>query len=127
MCFDGKLREVLIPNLMYAAYLLETQSKHMLETPHGFLTYGFNCVPGVSFPHCYVEDIWIKPEHRKEHHAARMADKVADIARERGVTKMLGSVSLCRKNADANLEVLKHYGMRLFAAHEQTIFTIKDL
>lgn len=99
----------------------------MLETPHGFLTYGFNCVPGVDFPHVYIEDLYVVPTARKTRVATEMADKVADIARERGVTKMLGSVSLGRKNADANLEVLKHYGMRLFAANDQTIFTIKDL
>jgi len=112
---------------MYAAYLLESQSKHMLETPHGFLTYGFNCVPGVNFPHAYIEELWIKPEYRREGHAARMADKVADIARERGVTKMIGSVSLDRNNADANLEVLRRYGMRLFAAHSNAIFVVKDI
>ncbi len=112
---------------MYAAYLKETQNKEMLEAPHGFLTYGFNCVPGVNFPHVYIEDLYVIPSARKTHVATEMADKVADIARERGVTKMLGSVSLLRKNADANLEVLKHYGMCLFAANDQTIFTIKDL
>lgn len=112
---------------MYAAYLRESQNKEMLETPHGFLTYGFNCVPGVSFPHVYIEDLYVVPSARKTHVATEMADRVADIARERGVTKMIGSVSLGRKGADANLEVLKRYGMRLFAAHDQTIFTIKDL
>lgn len=99
----------------------------MLETRHGFLTYGFNCVPGVSFPHVYIEDLYVVPSARKTHVATEMADKVADIARERGVTKMLGSVSLKRKGADANLEVLKRYGMRLFAANDQTIFLVKDL
>lgn len=112
---------------MYAHYLKETQNKEMLETPHGFLTYGFNCVPGAGFPHVYIEELWVDPEYRKSHVAATMADRVASIARERGITKMLGSVSLDRKGADANLEVLKRYGMRLFAAHDQTIFTIKDL
>lgn len=112
---------------MYAAYLLETQGKHVLETPHGFLTYGFNCVPGVDFPHCYIEDLYVVPEMRKTHVASTMADEVARIAKERGITKMLGSVALGRKNADANLDVLKRYGMRLFAAHDNTVFTVKDL
>lgn len=112
---------------MYARYLKETQNKEMLETPHGFLTYGFNCVPGVAFPHCYIEDLYVVPEMRKTHIASTMADKVAGIARERGITKMIGSVALGRKGADESLEVLKRYGMRLFAAHDQTIFTVKDL
>lgn len=113
--------------MMYTRYLKESQNKEVIETPHGFLTYGFDCVPGVAFSHVYIEELYVVPEMRKARVAATMADKVADIAKERGVTKMLGSVSLGRKGADENLEVLKRYGMRLFAAHEQTIYTIKDL
>lgn len=99
----------------------------MIETPHGFLAYGFNCVPGVSFPHVYIEDLYVIPEMRKTHIASTMADRVANIARERGITKMLGSVSLTRKGADSSLEVLKRYGMHLFAAHNDAIFVIKDI
>lgn len=112
---------------MYARYLKETENKEMLQTEHGFLTYGFNCVPGVSFPHVYIETLYVEPDYRKSHVASTMADRVASIAKERGITKMIGSVAVQRKGADANLEVLKRYGMRLFAAHDQTIFTIKDL
>lgn len=112
---------------MYAAYLLETQGKHTLTTEHGFVTYGFNCVPGVDFPHLYLEDIYVVPTARKTRVATEMADKLADIARERGLYKMMGSVSLGRKGADASLEILKRYGMRLFAAHENTIYMVKDL
>lgn len=99
----------------------------MLETPHGFLTYGFNCVPGVTFPHVYIEELYVIPSARKTRVASEMADKVADIARERGITKMIGSVSLARKNADANLRVLRHYGMRLMAAQGDTVWVVKEL
>jgi hypothetical protein len=112
---------------MYAHYLRESQNKEMLETPHGFLTYGFNCVPGVTFPHVYIEELYVVPEMRKTHIASTMADRVAVIAKERGINKMIGSVSLHRKGADANLEILKRYGMKLFAANADTIFTVKDL
>ncbi len=113
--------------MMYAEYLKETQNKIVLETEHGFLTYGFNCVPGADFPHVYIEDLYVKPDMRFSHVAATMADEVARQARERGIKKMLGSVSVSRKSPDACLEVLKKYGMRLFAAHNNTIFVCKDL
>lgn len=99
----------------------------MLETRHGFLTYGFNCVPGVSFPHVYIEDLYVVPSARKTHVATEMADRVADIARERGVTKMIGSVSTGRKNPDASLRVLQAYGMELYSVADATIWMIKDL
>lgn len=99
----------------------------MLETPHGFLTYGFNCVPGVSFPHIFIEDLYVVPDMRKSHIATTMADRVAGIAKERGIIKMIGAVRLGRDGADTRLEVLKRYGMRLLAAQDQIIFVIKDL
>ena len=112
---------------MYAAYLLESQSKHMLETPHGFLTYGFNCVPGVSFPHVYIVDLYVIPSARKTRVASEMADKVADIARERGITKMIGSVGLENNGSDTSLRVLQGYGMKLYAATAGAIWMIKDI
>ena len=99
----------------------------MLETPHGFLTYGFNCVPGVNFPHVYIEDLYVIPSSRKTHVATEMADKVADIARERGVTKMLGSVNTNTTSPDTSLNVLKAYGMKLYGATDATVWMIKEL
>jgi hypothetical protein len=69
----------------------------------------------------------VAPEYRKSHIASKMADEVAARAKSLGITKMLGSVYLGRKGADANLEVLRRYGMRLFAAHDNNIFCIKDI
>lgn len=112
---------------MYAAYLLETQGKHMLETPHGFLTYGFDCVPGVPFSHVYIEDLYVVPEMRKTHIASTMADRVASIAKERGITKMLGSVDKSTKNPEASERVLVAYGMRRQGEHDGTVWFVKDL
>lgn len=99
----------------------------MIETPHGFLTYGFNCVPGVSFPHVYIEDLYVVPSARKTHVATEMADRVADISIEAGVLKMIGSVSVKRNNVEANLDVLRRYGMKITAAQGDTIWLVKEL
>lgn len=99
----------------------------MLETPHGFLTYGFNCVPGADFSHVYLEDLYVTPEMRKTHLASTMADKVADIARERGIEKMLGSVSKHSKTKDAAHRVLIAYGMTPYAEDQDIRWYIKDI
>lgn len=112
---------------MYARYLKETQNKEMLETPHGFLTYGFNCVPGVAFPHCYIEDIYVIPEMRKTHIASTMADRVASIAKERGCKLLLGSVNAKSSDPNRSLLVLQAYGMRLCSIATDTLWMVKDL
>jgi len=112
---------------MYARYLKETENKEMLQTEHGFLTYGFNCVPGVGFPHVYIQDLWVKPEARKTHVATEMADKVADIAKEKGCRLMFGSVNVKANNPDTSLKVLQSYGMRLYSTSNDAIWLFKEL
>lgn len=99
----------------------------MLETPHGFLTYGFNCVPGVSVPHVYCEDLYVIPSARRTRAGTEMTDVVVTIAKERGITKMIGSVNAKGVNPDVSMKALHSYGMKIFAAHEQTIWMIKDI
>lgn len=112
---------------MYAAYLLETQNKHMLETPHGFLTYGFDCVPGVRAPHVYIEDLYVAPAARKTGVASEMADQVAMIAKERGCKLLLGSVNARSSDPNRSLLVLQAYGMRLCSIATDTLYMVKDL
>lgn len=112
---------------MYADYLLESQGKHTLETPHGFLTYGFNCVPGAVFPHVYIEDLYVIPSARKTHVATEMADQVAAIARARGCKLLFGSVNARSSDPNRSLLVLQAYGMRLCSIATDTLWMVKDL
>lgn len=99
----------------------------MLETQHGFLTYGFNCVPGVTFPHVYCEDLYVVPSARRTRAGTEMTDTVCAIAKERGITKVIGSINTKSKTPDASLQALQSYGMRLFSVSDNTIYMIKDL
>lgn len=112
---------------MYADYLKETQGKEMLETEHGFLTYGFDCVPGVEGPHVYIEDLYVKPDMRKSHVAATMADYVCSIAKQRGVNYCVGSVNNRAKTKEASKKVLEAYGMRKFFEDENTSWYLKEI
>lgn len=93
---------------LYAAYIAEKTNKSILETDIGFVTYGFPDPNTV-----YIEDIYIDKAHRKSKEASRLADQVADIAREKGCTKMLGSVIPSTKNSTDSIKVLIAYGMKL--------------
>lgn len=99
----------------------------MLETPHGFLTYGFNCVPGVTAQHAYIEDIYVAPDYRKAHLASMLADRVASIAKERGCKLLFGSVNARSSDPNRSLLVLQAYGMRVCSIATDTLYMVKDL
>jgi GNAT superfamily N-acetyltransferase len=112
---------------MYADYLKETQDKEMLQTEAGFITYGFNCVPGVDGPHIYIEDLFVIPSMRKTHIAATMADYVCERAKERGIHLCIGSVNKSAKTNEASCKVLEAYGMSKFSEDTTTKWYIKEI
>ena len=114
---------------MYSAYLLESLGLETLEDAdkRGFLTYGYNCIPGVDFPHCYIQDIYVLPEHRKSHVAAKMADKVAEKARKQGIRFLFGSVCGTAKDPDRSAKVLVAYGMKLYSIGDNVAYYVKEI
>lgn len=112
---------------MYAKYLKEREGKEILEHPHGFTVYGYDCVPGVPFPHLYIADNWVDPDHRKSGIAKTMADEIARMARHKGYTVMLGSVDGNAKGAHESLLVLIAYGMKLYTVQGTTVWFKKDI
>lgn len=112
---------------MYAEYIKEREGKDVLETEHGFAVYGFNCVPGVDFPHVYLQDIWIKPALRKSGVARDMADKVAAKAKTWGIGIMLGSVDGNAKGSHESLQVLIAYGMKLYTIDNSVAWFSKEI
>ena len=102
---------------LYAQYLQERTEDCIWETKEGFATYryinGGNTV--------YVIDIYVIPEARKNHHAAHMADRIAEIAKFKGCTEMIGTVVPGTKGSTDSLKVLLAYGMSLKSAGDNLI------
>lgn len=115
--------------MSYARYLRETLGQELYEDPEGrgFLTYGFDCIPGVDFPHCYIVDIWTAPEHREKHVAAQMADHVAKLAKKSGRNVLFGSVCGTSKNPDRSLKVLQAYGMKIYSIADNALYLSKEI
>lgn len=111
----------------YARYLRERESKEILEHEHGFTIYGYNCVPGIDFPHCYIEDNYVVPEHRKKGIAKQMADKICAQAKAGGFRILLGSVDGKAKNAHDSMLVLIAYGMKLYTIDGSIAWYTKEI
>lgn len=112
---------------MYADYIRERENKEILQNDFGFAIYGYNCVPGVDFPHVYLQDIYVKPEHRKKNHASQLADQVAAQAKTAGFKVMLGSVDGTANGADASLRFMFAYGASLFSISGSVAWFTKEL
>lgn len=106
----------------YAKYIEEKTVKSIIETDDGFVTYGFPDPNTV-----YIEDVYIIPERRQSHLATELADKVLSIAKERGCTRMLGSVIPSNKNSTVSLKVLIAYGMELQSSSNDFILFSRSI
>lgn len=107
---------------LYSEYIQEKTVKSIIETDIGFITYGFPDPQTV-----YIEDLYIIPNARKSNNASDLADKVAAAAKERGCSRMLGSVVPSTKNSTDSLKVLLAYGMRLVSSSNDFILFSKEL
>ena len=106
---------------LWAKYKKEREGKEVLETENGFAVW--YC----QGDFCYIEDIFVDLSKRQEGVAAKMADEICLRAKERGCTKLLGSVNAQTNGANTSLKVLLGYGMKLHAVDGQMIFFIKEI
>lgn len=105
----------------YLDYLKERLNVESIETEEGFVTYSF------SEDLVYIQDIYVVPHLRKSNIAKTLADKVVEIAKERGITKVLGSVALNTSSRDDSIKVLHAYGMKISHYDNHIIYFIKEV
>ncbi len=108
---------------LYADYLFERTNDKILEGPSGFVTYRY-MDDGKSV---YIIDIYTVPEERKKKSASILADLVAEEARGKGCTQMLGTVVPSMKGSTASVKVLFAYGFEILSASHDVIVFRKDL
>lgn len=108
---------------MYANYIREKTSDHIVETDQGFATYRY-LDNGKTV---YIMDIYVLPDFRKGYVASTIADAIVDEAKARGCNKVLGSVVPSNKNSEASIKVLLAYGMTLESASQDFILFKKEI
>lgn len=106
---------------MFAEYLKERENKECLYSDKGFATYLFDKQT------CYIESIYVRPEFRKSGEASRLADKITEIAVERGCNLLMGSVCPSTNGSTASLKVLLAYGFGLVSSSGNFIILSKEI
>lgn len=106
---------------LFGQYIYERQNKSIIEDEFGFATYYFqnDC--------CYIEDIYVVREKRKENIASKYADKIAEEAKSKGMKYLVGSVKPSANGSTVSLKVLLGYGFQLVAAQEDFIWFKKEI
>jgi len=91
---------------LYGDYIKERESYQIMEDERGFATFAFNN------HECYIRDVYIKPEFRKEGVAKHFVDSIETIAKAAGCKKMIGSVDASMRGADASLKFVLGCGYK---------------
>lgn len=105
----------------YADYKKEFENYETIEDDNGFMNYTFHgeC--------CYIHEVYVVPDKRKEKIASGYADQVAKIAKEKGCKKLLGSVVPGLKDATYRIKVCLSYGFSLQSSEANFIWLEKSL
>lgn len=106
---------------MYAEYLKEKTSDHIIETARGFATYRF------VDKAVYIVDIYTIPQYRKTNEASTIADIIVEVAKKKGCVELLGSVVPSNKGSTDSLNVLLAYGMKLKSSSDNFIVFHKEI
>lgn len=107
---------------LYGMFIKERENKDIVESDRGFATYYF-----IDKDTVYLENIYVHPDHRLSGETFIMADKVADIAKAKGCTKMLGSVCPSDSKSSSNLFYLLKHGFTLDSSANNLIVIKKDI
>ena len=107
---------------LYADYIKERENKSIVESEKGFATYKI-----FDNGECYLQDLYVAPEFRKTGIATEMADEVVKIAKDKGCSILLGSVSMDGTEPTRNMKVFLGYDMQLHKVIGNMIFLKKDI
>lgn len=109
---------------MYAQYLMERTNDFILEIENGWATYRY-LDDGQTV---YIVDTWVHPDFRRMGLASSMADTIVKEAKDRGCTKLIGSVVPSTKNSTGSiLAFILGYQMKLDSSSNNFIVLSKEI
>lgn len=106
---------------MYAAYLKERQNVDLVEVEHGFATYS------LEENYIYLQDLYVVPEKRKEGIGVELMNIVAQIGKEAGKDRMLGSVSPSTKFSTTMTQIMFGLNFKILSSSQDIIYFVKEI
>lgn len=107
---------------MYFEYLTERRPEcKILKNNKGFAVYSY------IDEAVYIEEIYVKPEYRKEDVASQLSEVIQQEAKGLGYEILLGSVSPSANGSTDSLKVLLAHGMSLLSSQDDLIMFWKTL
>lgn len=106
---------------MWYEYLMERHGWETMLFEHGFIVYEING------ENCFIQEIYVKPEARRNSVGTHMADQVEEIAKERGCKKIWGTVVLGTYGANEAMMAHLNWGLKLHSINGNCILTVKEL
>lgn len=107
---------------LYAEYIKERENKEIIESDKGFATYKI-----LKNGECYLQDIYVRPQYRNTELATEMTNQVYNIAKERGCTKLVGSVCVDANNCSLGMKFALKYGFLIYSIQGNMIFLVKNI
>jgi GNAT superfamily N-acetyltransferase len=106
---------------LYAQYIFERENIESIERRWGFAYYKF------EDESCYIVNIYVLPEYRKQYAGSSFADMITEIAKERGCTCLLGSCDPELPGADESVKAMFAYGFKLSHINGPLIILKKEI
>lgn len=109
---------------LYGQYIKERGGVDILEDDHGFATFKF-----IDKDTCYIVDIFVVKEMRRNNKASDYAKEIEIIAKERGCKYMLGSLSTFATNFNASEALMKANGYKFKETNSKKnmVYYLKEL
>lgn len=110
---------------MYAAYKQEFENVFTVYEPEiGFANFKFENENSI-----YVQEVYVKPEHRGKRWAAKLTDACLKNAKilNKNIDKIYTTVGIGGNTVDSSLRAITEYGFKLLSADSKLIYFYKEI
>lgn len=105
----------------YANYIKERENYEIVENENGFATFA---QVGDSV---YLRDIYIVPEKRKTGAGKQFLQHVESWAKEKGISKILGTVCPSANGSTVSMKAILAVGFELMSSEKDMVYFIKNI
>ena len=106
---------------LFGQYIKERTNREIIENHIGFATYV------IEKDSIYIEDVYVLPEYRKNNVASDFVDQIAQIAKDKGLSKILTSVVPSANGSTISLMVCLKCGFKLDSSTNNFILLLKEI